>query len=65
MGREKIKDAIVWIDKTTTKGTWKKRHDIWKKVTLPDKVVKYLVNCCKMKDTPADVQQMIKQNLFK
>lgn len=65
MGREKIKDAIVWIDKTTTKGTWKKRHDIWKKVSLPDKVVKYIVNCCKMKDTPADVQQMIKQNLFR
>ena len=65
MGREKIKDAIVWIDKTTTKGTWMKRHDIWKKTTLPDKVLNYLIGCCKMKETPADIQQSIKQNLFK
>ena len=65
MGREAIKDAIVWVDKTTTKGTWMKRHDIWKKVTLPDKVVKYIVDCCKTKNTPADIQQMIKQSMFK
>ena len=65
MGREKIKDAIVWIDKTTTKGTWMKRHDIWKKTTLPDKVLNYLIGCCKMKETPADIQESIKQNLFK
>ena len=65
MGRTAIKDAIVWVDKTTTKGTWKNRHDIWKKVTLPDKVVKYIMDCCKTKNTPADVQQMIKQTMFK
>jgi hypothetical protein len=65
MGREAIKDAIVWVDKTTTKGTWQKRHDIWKKVTLPDKAVKYILDCCKTKNTPADVQQMIKQTMFK
>ena len=64
MGREKIKDAIVWIDKTTTKGTWMKRHDIWKKKVLPEKVVKYIIDCCKKKETPADVEQMIKQNMF-
>lgn len=65
MGREKIKDAIVWVDKTTTKGTWKNRHDIWKKISLPDATVKYIVNCCKSKETPADIQQVIKQALFK
>ena len=65
MGRAAIKDAMVWIDKTTTKGTWQKRHDIWKKVSLPDKVVKYIVDCCKTKETPADVQQIIKQKMFK
>lgn len=65
MGREKIKDAIVWIDKTTTKGTWMKRHDIWKKKTLPEKVVRYIVDCCKAKNVPADVQQSIKQAMFK
>lgn len=65
MGRKAIKDAIVWVDKTTTKGTWQKRHDIWKKTTLPDKVVNYIIDCCKIKETPDDIQQSIKQNLFK
>ena len=66
MGREKIKDAIVWVDKTTTKGTWQKRHDIWKKqVNMPEKLRKYIVDCCRMKDTPSDIQQMIKTTMFK
>ena len=42
-----------------------KRHDIWKKVSLPDKVVKYILDCCKTKNTPSDIQQMIKQSMFK
>ena len=43
MGREAIKDAIVWVDKTTTKGTWQKRHDIWKKqLNMPEKLRKYI-----------------------
>ena len=66
MGREKIKDAMVWIDKTTIRGTWQKRHDIWKKqVNMPEKLRKYIVDCCRMKDTPADIQQMIKNTMFK
>ena len=65
MGRKAIKDAIVWVDKTTTKGTWMKRHDIWKKKIIPDKVVKYIVNCCKSKNTPTDIQQLIKNEMFK
>ncbi len=65
MGRPAIKDAIEWVDKTTTKGMWNNRHDIWKKKSLPDKVVKYIVECCKTKETPTEIQQMIKQNLFK
>ena len=64
--REKIKNAIVWVDKTTTKGTWKTRHDIWKKqLNMPQKLVKYILDCCKTKNMPADIQQMIKQNMFK
>jgi len=66
MGREAIKDAIVWVDKTTTKGTWKTRHDIWKKQTnMPEKLRKYIVDCCKTKNMPDDIQQMIKQTMFK
>ena len=66
MGREAIKDAIVWVDKTTTKGTWQKRHDIWKKqLNMPEKLRKYIVDCCKTKNAPDDIQQMIKQTMFK
>ena len=64
MGREPLKDAVILTDKNTYKGTWKNRHDIWKKIDLPDKVVKYILACCKTKETPADVQQLIKQNMF-
>ena len=66
MGREKRKDAIVWVDKTTTKGTWKTRHDIWQKQTaMPEKLRRYIVDCCKKKEMPADMQQLMKENVFK
>ena len=65
MGREKIKDAIVWIDKTTTKGTWMKRHDIWKKTDLPDETVKYILERCKILEIPQNVEQQIKSTCFK
>ena len=32
---------------------------------MPEKVVRYIVDCCKMKQTPSDVQQLIKQSMFK
>ena len=51
-------------DKNTAIGTWMNRHDVWKKKALPDKVVKYIVNCCKFREAPADIQQLIKQNMF-
>jgi hypothetical protein len=41
------------------------RHDIWKKTSLSDKAVRYIVDCCKSKVTPADIQQQIKQTMFK
>ena len=65
MGRPAVKpDEMVLVDKTTFKGKWKNRHDVWKKKVLPDKVVKYIVNCCKFREAPADIQQLIKQNMF-
>ena len=64
MGRKPLKDAVILTDKNTYKGTWKKRHDVWKKVSLPDKLVKYIVECCKMKDAPSDIQQLIKDKIF-
>ena len=65
MGRPAIKDAVILTDKSTYMGTWYNRHDIWKKVVLPDKVVKHIVNCCKMQETPPEIQKLIKQSMFK
>ena len=65
MGRPSTPDGLIMTSKTSFKGRWKTRTEIWKKTVLPDKVVKYIVNSCKTKETPDDVQQMIKQNLFK
>lgn len=65
MGRKPLKDAVILLDKTTYKGRWNNRTDVWKKVTLPDKLVRYIVDCCKAKDTPDDIQQLIKKHIFK
>lgn len=65
MGRPSIEGNLVFVDKNTFKGTWFTRHDVWKKVALPDKVVKQIVSSCKTKDTPDDVQQLIKKHIFK
>lgn len=66
MGRPAVKaDEMQLIDKTTFKGRWMNRHDIWKKTSLPDKAVRHIVDVCKSKNMPADIHQAIKQTLFK
>ena len=66
MGRPAETGTMVLVEKTTFKGRWKNRHDVWKKQTaMPQKLVRYIVDCCKMKETPADIQQLIKQNMFR
>lgn len=66
MGRPAVKaDEMQLIDKTTFKGRWMNRHDIWKKTSLPDKAVHHIVDVCKSKNMPADIHQAIKQTLFK
>lgn len=66
MGRPAVKpNEMMMLDKTHFKGRWKNRTEAWVKIALPDKVVKYIVNCCKYKQTPTDIQQLIKQNMFK
>jgi len=66
MGRPALKDAVILTDKTHYRGRWKNRTDSWvKHTTMPDKVIRYIVDRCKTKDTPADVQQFIKQSMFK
>lgn len=66
MGRPAVKPTdMMLIDKTHFKGRWKNRTEAWKKVDLPDKAVRHIVNACKTKEAPADVQQAIKQSMFK
>ena len=66
MGRPALKDAVILTDKTHYRGRWKNRSDSWvKQPNIPEKVVRYIVDYCKLKDTPADIQQSIKQNIFK
>lgn len=67
MGRPEVEDdAFVVVDKNTTKGRWMNRHDVWKRVSLPDKLVDYIVAQCKVNQegAPKDVQQMIKTHIL-
>ena len=67
MGRPAVKaDEMYLVDKNTFKGRWMNRHDVWKKQTnMPEKLVRYIVDCCKVKITPADIQQQLIQFFFK
>lgn len=65
MGRPSTPDGLIMTSKTSFKGRWNKRTEIWKKTNLPHKLVKYIVNCCKLRETPDDIQQLIMQNIFK
>ena len=66
MGRPAKKDGVVLTDKTHFRGRWKNRSDSWvKQPNMPEKVVRYIVERCKTKETPSDVQQLIKQSMFK
>ena len=57
---------LKMTDKTHFRGRWKNRSDSWvKQPNMPEKVVRYIVERCKLKDTPADISQSIKQNIFK
>ena len=67
MGRPAVRPSdMVLTDKTHFRGRWKNRSDSWvKQPNMPEKVVRYIVDYCKLKDTPADISQSIKQNIFK
>lgn len=57
---------LKMTDKTHFRGRWKNRSDSWvKQSNMPEKVVRYIVDYCKLKQTPADIQQSIKQYIFK
>ena len=66
MGRPAVKPSeMMLIDNRHFKGRWKNRTEAWKKIDLPNKVVRHIVERCKLSNTPADVEQSLKQNMFK
>lgn len=67
MGRPAVKaDEMKLIDKTTFHGKWKERSDVWKKVNMPDKLVRYIVDRCRLGNGVADdMQKQMKQTMFK
>ena len=66
MGRPEVaEDAFVVVDKNTTKGRWMARHDVWKRVDLPAKLVDHIVARCKAnQEEPKDIQQLIKTHIL-
>ena len=65
MGRKPARnDILILKDNTHFHGRWMNRTEAWKKTTLSPNVVKYILDCCKTKSTPADIQQEIKKQLF-
>ena len=66
MGRPAVKpNEMQLIDKTTFKGRWKTRNDIWKKAVMSEKTIRYIVDTCKSKNLPTNIQQEIQQVMFK
>lgn len=56
---------LVMVDKTTFKGRWNNRHDVWRKRTgVPAQLVNYIVKRCREKNDPVDIQRMARQHLF-
>lgn len=53
-------------DKNTFTGHWKNRHDVWKKSKdMPDRLVDYIVDLCKINQGPSDdIHQMIRKYIM-
>ena len=66
MGR-KAEQSVELVDKTTYKGRWKNRHDVWKKVTMPKQLVDYIVETCKVHQEAhsSEIQSLLKQYVLK
>ena len=65
MGRPSTPNNLVMTSKTSFKGRWRARTEIWKKVNMPEKASRYIVDCCRMMEMPADIQQMMKPVFFR
>lgn len=62
MGR---KGVVIMTDKTTFRGTWANRHDVWKKVAMPETLRKEIVARCKANTEPsAGIQKLLRQYIM-
>lgn len=65
MGRPVVKpEEMQMIDNTHFRGRWKNRTEAWKKVNLPQRAVRFIVDACKSKNMPDNIQQDIKQTMY-
>lgn len=56
------KGTLIMVDKTHFEGQWFNRHDYWRKVSgLPDALIDYVVDKCRRKTDPKDIQALTRK----
>lgn len=68
MCREKsntLQGGVQFVDKDTFKGRWKTLNAMWKRIKLSPETTRFIVDCCKSANLPANVQNELNQTLFK
>ena len=57
--------TVIMLDKTHFEGQWRNRHDKWRKVTnMPAELVDYVVDKCKRKNDPENIQSLTKKYIL-
>lgn len=57
--------TVIMLDKTHFEGQWRNRHDKWRKVTdMPAELVDYVVDKCKRKNDPKNIQSLTKKYIL-
>lgn len=66
MGRPALKPSDMMLtDETHFHGRWMNCTEGWVKIPdMPEEVIRYIVERCRLTNTPADVELYIKQNLI-
>jgi len=57
--------TVIMLDNTHFEGQWRNRHDKWRKVTdMPAELVDYVVDKCKRKNDPKNIQSLTKKYIL-
>ena len=65
MGRPALKAGdMKMTDKTHFQCRWMNRIEGWKKIQMSDKASRFIIESCKTKEVPADIQKHLKETLF-